>query len=160
MAQLACWMRLTLLEDSPLDDFNPSEYWEKHILGLHVVKECWAAESVLGSFKAGSTLVTALNTRLDADLESQEYKLAYDVVWRMLTQASMQKITHGKDLTHSLSAGVLWELEGNEGKDAAEGTFAELLRYGSVHWEQSRTSLAMRETVKPKVTYRKGVLEV
>lgn len=147
-----------MLEDSPNDDFNAAEYWRDHILGLNVLKECWAAESILG-FKGGEELVNVLNTRLDADPQGEEYRRAYEVVWKMLTSASMEKIRHGKDLTHSLSAGSLWEMEGNEGKDAAEGTFGELLRFGSVWFEQTRMGLEVFEIEKPKVTYKKGLLE-
>ncbi|KAE9986755.1 hypothetical protein EG328_004772 [Venturia inaequalis] len=63
------------------------------------------------------------------------------MTWRLLSRASMQKITHGKNLTKTPALGVLWDEEANEGKDFEPGTLAELLCYGSVHFEQDRPEI-------------------
>lgn len=39
----------------------------------------------------------------------------------LLSRASMQKITHGKDLTKTPALGVLWDEEANEGKISSPG---------------------------------------
>ena len=100
-----------------------------------------------------------LATRLDADPDSPQYKKAYRTVWRLLTGSSMQKITHGKNLTKGVALGVLWDLKENEGVDVREGTFAELLRYGSVRFEQVGREVRYVEAERPEFRIRKGLLE-
>ncbi len=139
------------------DGFNATEYWLNKILIFDVLQENWAAEATIGF--GGPLLLDALATRLDAPKESEEYKTAYKLVWRLLTESTMQKITHGKNLTHTPSVGVLWEQPGNESKDHEVGTFAELLRYGTVHFRQTRESIRYLKAERPPVTLDKGLLE-
>jgi hypothetical protein len=100
-------------------------------------------------------------TRIDADPESEEYKLAKKTAWRMLTKSSFQKITHGKNLTHSVHCGALLDLPENEGKDQEPGTFGELIRFGSVHLEQTRESIVYVDpvVVAPELVIHKGIFE-
>lgn len=78
----------------------------------------------------------------------------------MITQSVMQKITHGKELCHKPHCGTLLDLPENEGKDMAPGTFAELLRYGSVHLEQTREMHYIEAAVvESELILRKGLLE-
>jgi hypothetical protein len=102
-----------------------------------------------------------ITTRIDADPESEEYKLAKKTAWRMLTKSSFQKITHGKNLTHSVHCGALLDLPENEGKDQEPGTFGELIRFGSVHLEQTRESIVYVDpvVVAPELVIHKGIFE-
>lgn len=84
---------------------------------------------------------------------------AYKITWRLLTHSGMQKITHAKNLTKGLSLGILWEAMENGGKDVEPGTFAELLRYGSVHFEQEREVIQYVKAEMPTYRIRKGLLE-
>lgn len=155
VAQVMAWLRLTQVEGSEADPFNGSEYWQRHVLVFPALHECWAAEHMIGF--NGADIYAALNTRLDADAESEEYKKAYRLVWRLLTQSSFQKITHGKGLTHDAHLGTLWDE--NEGKDIEPGTFAELLRYGCSHFEQARTSIRRLPAEPALDAFKKGVFE-
>jgi hypothetical protein len=98
---------------------------------------------------------------MDADPESEDYKLAKKAAWTMLTKSSFQKITHGKNLTHSMHCGALMDLPENEGKDQEPGTFGELIRYGSVYLEQTRESIVYVDpvAVAPKLVIHKGIFE-
>jgi len=156
IAQVMSWMRLSMLED-PNDRFSGAEYYASKVLLFDSLTEDWAAEDTVGF--EGINLFNVFATRLDADLESEEYKLAYKAVWRLLTKSSMQKITHGKNLTKTPALGVLWDLKENEGKDIEPGTFAELLRYGSVHFEQERKEIDYIKAPKPEPIMKKGLLE-
>jgi hypothetical protein len=100
-------------------------------------------------------------TRRDADPESEEYKLAEKTAWRLLMKSSFQKITHGKHLTHSMHCGALMDLPENEGRDQELGTFGEVIRYGSVHLEQTRESIVYVDPVivAPELVIRKGIFE-
>ena len=71
----------------------------------------------------------------------------------------MQKITHGKNLTKTPALGVIWDEKESEGKDVEPGTFADLLRYGSVHLEQIRESIHYVKGEKPELVISKGLLE-
>ena len=155
ISQVSSWLRMTMIEGSELDDFNGSEYWQKHVLCFDALQEIWGTEATIGF--DGEDAYKALCTRLDADPESVEYKKAYGLVWRLLTKSSFQKITHGKGLTHDTHLGVFWDE--NEGKDCEPGTFAELLRYGCTHFEQTRESMVRVEATPAKETMKKAALE-
>lgn len=156
IAQVLAWQRLCLLEDAG-DGFCGADYAQDHILWFDVLEEDWGAETIVG-FR-GQEMFDALATRLDADPESEEYKTAYKLVWRVLARSSMQKITHGKNLTKTPALGLLWDSEENKDKDIEPGTFAELLRYGTEHFVQTRKDILYVQTEKPDNTMKKGVLE-
>lgn len=71
----------------------------------------------------------------------------------------MQKVTHGKNLLRTPALGTLWDLTENEGKDVEEGTFAELLRYGALHFQQTREEIEKVEPEESGFVIRKGLLE-
>jgi hypothetical protein len=156
ITQVLTWVRLCMLEDAG-DGFSCSDYWQKNILCFDVLKEDFPAEAIVGF--SGQKIFDLLTMRRDGDKDSGEYKEAETMVWTLLSQASMQKITHGKGLTTSVSLGILFDMPENKGRDSAPGTFAELLRYGSVHFRQKRESIARMEAKKAPKTMKKGVLE-
>ncbi|MCJ1385012.1 hypothetical protein MMC17_008130 [Xylographa soralifera] len=156
IGQVMAWLRISMLED-PHDGFNGADYYSHKILLFDALSEDWAAETLIG-FK-GQDLFDVLATRRDADPDSEEYRKAYHTIWRLLTKSSMQKITHGKDLTTVFALGMLLDMEGNEMKDVEPGTYAELLRYGSVHFEQERKTIDYVRAEAPEVIIRKGLLE-
>ncbi|EME82054.1 uncharacterized protein MYCFIDRAFT_30457 [Pseudocercospora fijiensis CIRAD86] len=156
ISQVLAFLRLTML-NSPLPGGGETcaEYWQTHIFCFDSLQECWGAESVIG-FK-GQDFYDALSTRTDIDVESEEYRKASNLVWRLLAKSSIQKITHGKHLTVSKHLGALWDE--NEGRDVEPGTFAELLRYGCTHFEQTRTEIVRMEAAPVKELMDKGVFE-
>ncbi|EEQ86131.1 capsule polysaccharide biosynthesis protein [Blastomyces dermatitidis ER-3] len=154
ITQVLCWGRLCRLEDAG-DGFSCADYAADNILWFDSLKEDWALETIVG-FR-GQNAFDALSTRLDVDPESEEYKTAYKAVWRVLTHSSMQKVSHAKKLSPSPGLGYLWD--DKDGADCEPGTFGELLRYGSVYFEQTRESIAIVQLEKRKDTFRKGVFE-
>jgi hypothetical protein len=156
ITQVTAFLRLTMLEDAG-DGFSCADYSVNNILWFDALEEDWGAETIVGY--RGEDATNALATKLDADPASEEYKTAYKLVWRLLTKSSMQKITHGKNLTKTPAWGLIWDEKGNEGKDIEPGTFAELLRYGAVRFEQTRESIMYVEAEKPAQTMKKGVFE-
>ncbi|KAF2032211.1 hypothetical protein EK21DRAFT_61490 [Setomelanomma holmii] len=159
VGQVIAWMRLTWLREPGADGFDGYAYWANQILLFDSGAEDWAAERIVG-YK-GADLLSVFTTKLDADSESEAYKKAEETVWRLLTHSSMQKITHGKGLTHSAHCRTLLNLPENEGKDQEKGTFGELLRWGSVCLEQTRERIEYVEPVlvAEENIIRKGVLE-
>ena len=158
IGQCVAWVRLTWLVE-PDGGFDGREYFKTKVLLFDCKPEDWAAEQIVG-YK-GEDLFKVFTTRLDADPESEEFKKAEEVVWRLLTRSTMQKITHGKELTHDISCGTLLDQGDKEGRDQAPGTFGELLRYGSVHFEQTRETIEYVEPmlVEEGLIIRKGLLE-
>jgi hypothetical protein len=135
------------------------EYYKNKVLLFDVSHESWAAERILG-YK-GEDLFKVFTTKLDAGPYSEQYKTAEDVVWRLLTKSTMQKVIHEKGLTHSISFETLLDQPENKEKDQREGTFGELLRWGSVHLEQTRERIEYVEPmiVEDEFVIRKGILE-
>ncbi|KAF2162466.1 hypothetical protein M409DRAFT_69071 [Zasmidium cellare ATCC 36951] len=147
-AQISAYARLAVLEE-PSGGFNGQEYRKNKILKFDALGECWAAEAAIGF--GGQDLFDLLATKRtgpDAQPQSEEYQLAEKVVWRLLSSASMQKVTHGHDLVQSLGLG------NNE-----PGTFADLLRCGSVRFEQTREEIECVDPENVEVVMRKGLLE-
>lgn len=153
--QVLAWMRLCMLEDP--DGFNGAEYYANKVLLFDALSEDWGAEEMIGF--SGQDLLDILTTRSDIDVESKEFQKAYRTVWRLLTQSSMQKITRGKKILKGVALGILLDIKENEGRDIARGTFAELLRYGSIHFEQERKAIKYIKAEKPTHTIKKGLLE-
>ena len=139
------------------DGFSGVDYWMNNILIWDVLPENWGGEATLGFPGSGEKMFRLFSVKRDADPNSEEYKEAYKLVWRLLTKSSLQKITHGKNLTNDIHLGVFWDE--NKGKDVGPGTFAELLRYGTVHFEQTRTEITYIEAPRPQKTLKKGLLE-
>jgi hypothetical protein len=143
--------------NSTTDTFSGCDYWMKHILCTNVTQENWGAETVLGFDRFGPRIFDLLQVKVDGDRKSKEWKEAYEVVWRILRKSSVQKVTRGKNLTHSIHLGTLWDE--NPRTDCLPGTFGELLRYGSVHFKQKREEVETLEPRRPKTTMKKGLLE-
>jgi len=145
--------------EEPNDGFNGADYYESKVLLFDSLSEDWGAEEMIGF--SGEELFDVLKTKTDVDKGGEAWKKAYQTIWRLLTKSSMQKITHGKNLTKGLSLGILWDLKENEGADVEKGSFAELLRWGSVHLEQERKEIKYIEAPKmdPEKRLKKGLLE-
>ena len=156
IGQVLSWLRLCMLED-PTDGFNGAEYYGNKVLLFDSLSEDWGAEEEIGFL--GQDLLDVLATKRDIDRESEKYRRAYKTIWKLLTQSSMQKITHGKYLIKGLALGSLLDMKENEAKDKEPGTFAELLRYGSVHFEQKREAIKYVKAEMPTYRIKKGLLE-
>ncbi|KAL2839881.1 hypothetical protein BJX68DRAFT_258711 [Aspergillus pseudodeflectus] len=130
-------------------------YARNNILWTDVLSENWGFEKEIGF--VGQDPYDLLATRRDADPNSEEYKKAHRLVWDFLSQCSMQKSTHSKNLIKKPAPGVLWDHY--DGKDIEPGTFAELFRDGTVHFRQTREAIRFVEPEFPEQTMLKGVLE-
>ncbi|KAJ5586973.1 uncharacterized protein N7459_002738 [Penicillium hispanicum] len=161
ITQIICWSRLFCLEDAG-EGFSGLEYWEKHIFGFSAMQEDWRGECVTSFVGFGERSFEALQLPYpgsDAGPASEKSEFANKLVWELLANASMWKVTHAHDLTYSVHLGTLLDMPENEGKDAAPGTFGELLRYGSVHFRQTREDVVRMPNPRPSITWKKGVLE-
>jgi hypothetical protein len=125
-----------------------------------VLQENWRAENIIGY--SGKDFFDVLTCKRNADPQSGEYKRAYECVWGLLCDASLQKIMHGKNLTKTLALGIYLDEAEKKGESVFEnGTFGELLVYGSLHFEQTRQSIVYSEPTRPDddQIIHKGLLE-
>ena len=76
-----------------------------------------------------------------------------------MSESSLQKVVHGKHLTHDKNLGELWDDPANEGSDYGAGTFAELLRYGAENFVQVREDIRYVEAPLPSQSLDKGLFE-
>jgi hypothetical protein len=160
ISQVMCWQRLCMLTKDEGNGFVPQEYWKNKVLIFDVLEECWAAEATLGFKGCGQKMFDLLKLPLDSDQFSAEYDEAQKLVWRLLSESSLQKVIHGKHLTHDKNLGELWDDPANEGSDCGPGTFAELLRYGAENFVQVREEIRYVEVPTPTQSLDKGVFEV
>ena len=154
-AHMMCWTRLCKVEDAG-DGFNTAAYYEQHVMVLDGLQECFAAESLVG-FK-GQTTFDLLALPLDTDPQSPEYKSASELVWRLLTRSSIQKVYRSGGMLKDQPLGILWDQPEHATQDCAPGTFGELLRYGALHFRQTRDAPLLREA-EPLQKLGKRLLE-
>ncbi|KAH8196989.1 hypothetical protein TruAng_008848 [Truncatella angustata] len=125
ITQVLAWQRLTMLEDAG-DGFSCADYWQRNVYCFDVLKEAWAAEDEVGF--GGQKLFDVLTMRREGgDKTSEQYRKAERAIYRMLSQASFQKITHGKGLTKSLAVGALFDKPENVDADRASAQSAQRL---------------------------------
>lgn len=160
VTQVVCWNRLCMLDKDQGDGFVPLRYWMQNVLIFDVLEECWGAEATLGFKGCGQKVFDLLKVPLDADEASAEFQEAQKLVWRLLSESSMQKVVHGKHLTHDVNLGELWDDPANEGSDCGQATFAELLRYGAENFEQTREAIRYVQAPTPSQTMEKDLFEV
>jgi hypothetical protein len=157
--QCVAWIRVCWLQEPGPDGFDGVSYWANNVLLFDALAEDWKAETIVGC--KGQDLFDVLATPRDANPDSEAYKVAEKVVWELLAGSTMQKIAHGRDLTHSLHCGVLLDEAEMERRDVWAGTFGEVLRWGSVCLEQRREGVGYVEAagVEERLVVRKGLLE-
>ncbi|TDZ34398.1 putative glycosyl transferase FCK3 [Colletotrichum spinosum] len=154
VCQIVCWIRVSICDGN--GGFNGLEYYKNNVLLFDALYEDWPGEAVIGW--NGEEMFELLSTRLDADPESEAYKKAHKMVWTILSTSSMQKVTRAGGKTSTKALGALWDDKENADTDREPGTFAELLRYGSVHFRQDRETLCVPAPEVQEILH-KGVLE-
>lgn len=85
IGQCVAWIRLTWLVEP--NGFNGLEYYKNKVLLFDISHESWAAEQILG-YK-GKDLSKVFTTRLNTNPNSEQYKKAEEVVWRLLIKSMM-----------------------------------------------------------------------
>jgi len=158
ITQSIAWVRLTMLEEAG-DEFSCVDYWMNNILVLDCSTEAWPLEMALGFDSGGDMQHELLSLRLEGDKISEMYKKAKALVYSSLANSSMIKISRGGKTVIKDRLGLVWDKPENADADHAEGTFAGLLRFGTVNFRQKRQSVARVEVQRPQMTMKKGVLE-
>jgi hypothetical protein len=153
------WLRKLI---DPNDGFDGPEYYREHILFAKAMEETFHVQPK--TKRSGPRQFTYLATRrlgknneqLDGYNKNQREAQAF--VHDALTNSSTMKLSHGypggKDFLPDL-----WDLPENENAGCESGTYAEYLRWGSVHLDQTKKLISYRiDNTKEKI-YHVGVLE-
>ncbi|KAH8802504.1 putative capsule polysaccharide biosynthesis protein [Xylogone sp. PMI_703] len=150
-----CFERLIHLQD-PSDGWDGIEYNEKHILWFDAMQETYYAQKLTGwdGRKQFDLLATK---RTDAE-QDEKYKEAEAFVEDVMAHSSTMKLSHGLPSGKEYLAAI-WDKDATGVADIAPGSFAEFMRYGSVHFKQTRS---LKPLVIPPTTdtiLKGGVVE-
>ncbi|KAI1268081.1 capsular polysaccharide synthesis protein-domain-containing protein [Xylariaceae sp. FL1019] len=137
LAAFMCFERLRKLVD-PSDGFNGPDYYSNHMLLFPALQETYYFQQQTGwSGTSQFEMLTAKRTGGGA-VKDEKWKAAEDFVIDALANTSTMKLSHGPPGAFDSFLADLWDSKEHEEKDNAEGTFAAYLRYGSVHFDQTR----------------------
>ncbi|KUL83691.1 hypothetical protein ZTR_07520 [Talaromyces verruculosus] len=138
--QVLCLERLRDLVDAS-DGWNGRDYLDKKAYLLPGLTEMWYYQ--LSTKFLGTKQFELLNTRYDAP--ESERSEAENYVQDLLSNTMLLKLCHGAGVMQSNLADI-WDDPKQRGADSAPGTFAEFLRWGSVHLSQTRELLPTKLT--------------
>lgn len=153
VTQILCWRRVCRLSAPEKDGLDLNRYWQEHVLPISMMHESWGLEDVCGwsaerAFQRLTAKMEPPPPLSDNDNEKSvaaaaDYQESWRMVWRMLSQSSMEKFFNGKQLLKEPALGSWFSAPENAGKDCEPGTFVELLRYGAEHFEQAREEVEL-----------------
>jgi len=150
LAHFMCFERLRKLVD-PADGFDGPAYFREKMFFLPTMKEMWYIQEVTGW--SGTKQFDLLSAKRDSG--NTEAELFAN---NLLANTSTMKLSHGPPGALASFLADIWDLEENKNKDIEVGTYAEFLRYGSVHFKQTRTLEPVRVEVTDEEVLIVGVL--
>ena len=161
LAHFVALERLRKIID-PNDGFNGPKYYRENILFAKAMEETFYVQPK--TKWSGPRQFAYLATRRleqndgQSDNYNEKQREAQDFVHDALANSSTMKLSHGYPGGKDFLAD-LWDLPENENADCEPGTFAEYLRWGSVHLDQTRKVVPYEiDNTKEKV-YHVGVLQ-
>lgn len=129
VAHALAFKRVRMVQD-PTDGWDGPAYWENHAFVL-AVQETFLGQILCGFDGQRQYDLLAL-PRASQDPDAEH------MVDQLLTNASTMKLSHGLKNNKMLHLSKIWDRPENADADIAAGTYAEYLRWGSVHLEQTR----------------------
>ncbi|KAI1827035.1 capsular polysaccharide synthesis protein-domain-containing protein [Xylaria intraflava] len=138
-----CFERLRKLID-PTDGFNGPEYCSKHMLLFSSAQETYYVQhQTHWSGARQFELLTAKRTG-EGVVKDEKWRAAEALVANTLANTATMKLSHGPPGALESCLADLWDTKEHEDKDHAGDTFAGYLRYGSVHFDQTREMVPVR----------------
>lgn len=136
-AHVAC---INLVRDS-VDEpsgWNGVEYYKKHML-LHDGEKEMALLQALTAWD-GKLEFELLSRKRSGEgaVVDESWVAADELVKNVITNSALLKLSHGPKGMFRYTLAGFWDREENHDADVAPGTFAEYLRFASLHYEQSR----------------------
>lgn len=136
-AQVLCLERMRDIQD-PADGFDGRDCFERRIYMLPALREMWQYQVATGF--SGATQFSLLTERFDVPEaeRSPQWHRALAFVQDLLRGSVLMKTCHGPAGALESSLADILDDPKNDGSDCAPGTFAAYLRYGAVHFDQTR----------------------
>ncbi|KAH9907588.1 hypothetical protein F4778DRAFT_722532 [Xylariomycetidae sp. FL2044] len=158
LAAFMCFERLRKLID-PSDGFNGPEYFMKHMLLFPALQETFYFQQVTGWSGARQFELLSAKRTGEGVVKNETWRAAEEFVHDALANTSTMKLSHGPAGALESFLADLWDSEEHQDKDNAEGTFAAYMRYGSVHFDQTRKMVPSKMEWPTEEVLRVGVLE-
>lgn len=155
LAHFVAFERLHHLKD-PSDGFDGADYFANKIFLLKAEDHLYYAQRITGwdGRKQYDMLACKVSSNPNA---AEGYDEAKSFVDRVLQNSVMMKLSHGPPCGLENLASI-WDEEQHKDDDIIKGTFADYLRYGSVHWQQTAVVNPVR-LPKPQKVYTAGIFE-
>lgn len=158
LSQTMCFERLRKLID-PTDGFNGPEYFSKKMFLTSALQETFYFQQVTGwSGTRQFELLTAKRTG-DGVVRGKTWDAAEEFVHKALANTSTMKLSHGPPGSLESFLADLWDSEEHAQTDNVEGSFAAYLRYGSVHFDQTRELIPIKYNITQEEVLHGHVLE-
>lgn len=153
LAHFLAFERLQCLID-PSDGFDGAGYFMSKIFLIKAEDHLYYAQRITGW--DGRKQYNMLTTKVDS--EAKGYAEAKGFVESILRHSVMMKLSHGPPCGLENLASI-WDQEDHSEDDIATGTFANYLRYGSVHWNLEQAAVCPTYLPRPARVFSAGVLE-
>lgn len=158
LAAFMCFERLRKLID-PRDGFNGPEYYSNHMLLFPALQETYYFQQQTNwSGTRQFELLTAKRTG-EGVVRDEKWQAAENFVTDALANTSTMKLSHGPAGALDSFLADLWDSQEHQEKDNVEDTFAAYLRYGSVHFDQTREMVPVKMGWPSEEVLVCGVLE-
>ncbi|KAI1758126.1 capsular polysaccharide synthesis protein-domain-containing protein [Xylaria castorea] len=158
LAAFMCFERLRKLID-PSDGFSGPEYYSNHMLLFPALEETYCFQQQTNwSGTRQFELLTAKRIGDDV-VRDEKWQAAEDFVTHALANTSTMKLSHGPAGALDSFLADLWDCKEHQEKDNVEDTFAAYLRYGSVHFDQTREMVPIKMGWPSEEVLICGVLE-
>ncbi|KAJ2993669.1 hypothetical protein NUW58_g1772 [Xylaria curta] len=158
LAAFLCFERLRKLVD-PSDGFNGPEYYSNHMLLFPAIQEMYYFQQQTNwSGTRQFELLTTKRTGEDV-IKDEKWQAAENFVTNALANTSTMKLSHGPAGALESFLADLWDRKEHQEKDNGEDTFAAYLRYGSVHFSQTRQMVPIKMGWPAEEVIFCGVLE-
>ncbi|KAI0390733.1 capsular polysaccharide synthesis protein-domain-containing protein [Xylariaceae sp. FL0594] len=153
-----CFERLRKLID-PADGFNGPEYYSTRMLLFPAMQETYYfQQQTKWSGTRQFELLTAKRTGEGA-VKDETWRAADAFVTDALANTSTMKLSHGPPGCLDSFLADLWDSPEHQEKDNVPDTFAAYLRYGSVHFDQTREMKPVKMGWPTEEVLTCGVLE-
>ncbi|KAI1329438.1 capsular polysaccharide synthesis protein-domain-containing protein [Xylariaceae sp. FL0255] len=158
LAAFMCFERLRKLVD-PSDGFDGPDYYSNKMLLFPALQETYYFQQQTGwSGTRQFDMLTARRTG-EGVVKDEKWQQAEAFVIDNLANTSTMKLSHGPPGALDSFLADLWDSEEHKTKDNVEGTFAAYLRYGSVHFDQTREMTPVKMGYPTEEVLNCGVLE-
>ncbi|KAI2464667.1 capsular polysaccharide synthesis protein-domain-containing protein [Annulohypoxylon bovei var. microspora] len=158
MSQIMTFERLRKLID-PSDGFNGPEYYSNKIFLCSALQEIFYFQ--LLTEWSGTKQFNLLSTKRKGEgvIKDENWHAAEKFVHDALANTATMKLSHGPPGALDSFLADLWDSEEHHDKDNEDGTFAAYLRYGSVHFDQTREITPIKMGWPDEEVLEAGVLE-